>query len=85
MRTSESRFAILCASIDRQRHQLVRLVRGVAEHDPLVAGADTVERIAVAVLRLDESSTPCAMSADCSSIATTTPQVSASKPYLARV
>ena len=33
----------------------------------------------------NESSTPCAMSDDCSSIATTTPHVSASKPYLARV
>jgi hypothetical protein len=37
------------------------------------------------VLASKESSTPCAMSDDCSSIATTTPHVSASKPYLARV
>ena len=33
---------------DRQRHQLARLVRGVAEHHPLVAGADHVERVVVA-------------------------------------
>jgi len=38
---------------DRQRHQLVRLVRGVAEHHPLVARADAVERIFVAVLLLE--------------------------------
>ena len=36
---------------DRQRHQLVGLVRRVAEHHPLVAGADAVERVVVAVLR----------------------------------
>src|SRR5579864_839776 len=38
---------------DRQRHELVRLVRGVAEHHPLVAGADPVERVLVAVLLLE--------------------------------
>ena len=38
---------------DRQRHQLVGLVRRVAEHHPLVAGADLVERVLVAVLRLE--------------------------------
>ena len=38
---------------DRQRHQLVGLTRGVAEHHPLVAGADPVERVLVAVLRLE--------------------------------
>ena len=37
---------------DRHRHELVRLVRRVAEHHPLVACADEVERIGVAVLRL---------------------------------
>ena len=38
---------------DRQRHELVRLARRVAEHQPLVAGADAVERIGVAVLHLE--------------------------------
>ena len=33
---------------DRERHQLLRLVRRVAEHHPLVARADAVERIVVA-------------------------------------
>ena len=33
---------------DRQRHQLRRLVRRVAEHHALVTGADIVERIVVA-------------------------------------
>src|SRR5487761_782360 len=37
---------------DRQRHQLLGLTRRVAEHHPLVAGADAVERVVVAVLRL---------------------------------
>ena len=38
---------------DRQRHQLVGLVRRVAEHHPLVARADAVERVGVAVLGLE--------------------------------
>ena len=37
---------------DRQRHQLLGLVRRVAEHHPLVARALAVERVAVAVLLL---------------------------------
>src|SRR5581483_5602928 len=37
---------------DRHRHELVRLVDGVAEHHPLVAGALPVERVLVAVLLL---------------------------------
>ena len=37
---------------DRQRHQLRRLVRRVAEHEALVAGADLVERIVVVGLVL---------------------------------
>ena len=37
---------------DRERHQLRRLVGGVAEHEALVAGADAVERIVVARLVL---------------------------------
>ena len=36
---------------DRERHQLRRLVRRVAEHEALVAGADAVERVVVAGLR----------------------------------
>ena len=39
--------------LDRERHQLLGLVRRVAEHHPLVAGADPVERILVAVLGLE--------------------------------
>ena len=39
--------------LNRQRHQLGRLVRGVAEHHPLVAGADLVDRVDVAVLDLE--------------------------------
>ena len=38
---------------DRQRHQLVRLLRGVAEHHPLVARALLVERIHDAALLLE--------------------------------
>ena len=38
---------------DRKRHQLVGLVRRVAEHHSLVAGADAVERVLVAVLHLE--------------------------------
>ena len=37
---------------DRQRHQLVGLVRGVAEHHPLVARSLTVQRVGVTVLLL---------------------------------
>ena len=33
---------------DRERHQLRRLVRCVAEHEALVAGPDPVERVVVA-------------------------------------
>ena len=33
---------------DRHRHQLGRLARRVAEHHPLVAGADAVDRVVVA-------------------------------------
>ena len=45
--------ADLVRELDRQRHQLVRLARRVAEHHSLVAGADAVERILVAVLGLE--------------------------------
>jgi hypothetical protein len=38
---------------DRERHQLVRLVAGEAEHHPLVARADPVERVVVARVVLD--------------------------------
>ena len=38
---------------DRERHELVCLARRVPEHHPLVAGAEEVERIRVAVLRLE--------------------------------
>ena len=38
---------------DRQRHQLRRLSRRVTDHEALVAGADTVERIVVAGIVLN--------------------------------
>ena len=55
MRTSASRLRELVREHDRQRHQLRRLVGRVAEHHPLVAGADPVERVVVArvVLHLE--------------------------------
>ena len=37
---------------DRERHELVGLARRVAEHHSLVTGAEQVERVGVAVLRL---------------------------------
>ena len=37
---------------DRKRHELVRLAGRVAEHHPLVAGAEEVDRVDVSVLRL---------------------------------
>ena len=37
---------------DRQGHQLRRFIAGVAEHDPLVAGPDQIERVAVMVVGL---------------------------------
>ena len=65
---------------DRHRHEVVGLVAGVAEHHPLVAGADLVvvvgepSRISLAL------STPLAMSGDCSSIDVMTAQVLPSNP-----
>ena len=38
---------------DGERHQLLGLARRVAEHHPLVARAEQVERVGVAVLRLE--------------------------------
>ena len=38
---------------DRHRHELVRLARRVAEHHPLVAGAEKVERVGISVLGLE--------------------------------
>ena len=43
MRTSARPRAMLVRERDRQRHQLRRLVGRVADHEPLVAGADPVE------------------------------------------
>ena len=71
---------------DRQRHQLVRLVRRVAEHHPLVAGADAVERIVVAVLRARRTRRrPARCRATARRSRRSTPHVSASKPNFARV
>ena len=55
LRTSRKPARELVGEHDRQRHQLRRLVGRVAEHQPLVAGADAVERIVVArvVLHLE--------------------------------
>ena len=64
---------------DRERHQLLGLLAGVAEHHPLVAGPNLVQ------ILVDLKSTPWAISADCGSMETITPQVSASKPNLALV
>ena len=53
MRTAASRFASLCASmIGSGISSSVSRVR-VAEHHPLVAGADPVDRVGVAVLGLE--------------------------------
>ena len=46
------RLASLCASSDRHRHELLGLAGRVAEHHSLVARADEVDRVGVAVLRL---------------------------------
>ncbi len=71
---------------DRQRHQRVGLAARVAEHHALVAGADQLVRVvAPPPFASSERSTPIAMSGDCSSIETLTPQVSASKPTFERV
>ena len=62
------------------------LVARVAEHHALVAGADEVDRVdALAVLDLEGLVDALGDVGLCSWIAVTTPQVSASKPYLARV
>ena len=37
---------------DRQGHQFRRFIAGEAEHDPLVAGTDQIERVAVMVVGL---------------------------------
>ena len=67
---------------DRQRHQLVGVVAGVAEHQALVAGALLVERVHGVRVRLSwPVSTPWAMSADWPPIATITPQEAPSKPF----
>jgi hypothetical protein len=87
LRTSASRLAKPVRHRDRQRHQLVGLAAGVPEHHPLVPGAERVElvdRSTLAVLeRLVDA--PCAISADCSWIDVTTPQVSPSIPKFASV
>ena len=52
LRTSLSRAARLVGDRDRQRHQLRGVVAGVAEHQPLVAGALPVERVDGVVVTL---------------------------------
>ena len=72
--------------VDRHRHEDVGLVAGVAEHHALIAG--TLLVVARPLRRRhplrtsSDSSTPWAMSGDCSSIDTMTPQVLPSKPKL---
>ena len=63
---------------DRQRHQLGRVVAGVAEHQALVAGADVLALGGVVVDAL-------AMSGLCLSIETITAQVSALMPIWSSV
>ena len=72
---------------DRQRHQLVGLAAREAEHHPLVAGAEVVERVIAMCSSRSSSacSTPIAMSGDCSWIAVITPHVSPSSPNFASV
>ena len=62
---------------DRQRHQLRRLTAGEAEHHALVAGAQLVDGDgALPSPRVSRaSSTPWAISGDCSLIETSVPQV----------
>ena len=52
MRTSASRLRQPVRDEDRERHELGGLARRVAEHHPLVARAEQVDRVGVAVLRL---------------------------------
>ena len=66
---------------DRHRHEVVGLVARVAEHHPLVAGADLVVVVAGAGRAArSPCRRPCAMSGDCSSIEMMTPQVLPSMP-----
>ena len=51
-RTSDEPLGDPVREHDRERHELLGLGAGVAEHHPLVAGADLVERVVVAVLHL---------------------------------
>ena len=84
LRTSARRFVSRCATGSGAAQ--APLSRGSRSgHHSLVARAQEVDRIGVAVLRLVRLHHTRAMSADCSSIATTTPHVSASNPYFARV
>ena len=64
-----------CGVIDRRRHQLRRLVAGIAEHDALVAGALF---LVVGCL----ASTPWAMSADCECSSTSILRVGPVKAFL---
>ena len=70
---------------DRQRHQVGRLVAGVAEHHPLVAGALGVERVLAGLPTAHLLGAVHALGdvGDCSSIDTITPHVSPSNPYSA--
>ncbi len=57
----------LVSQVDRHRHEFLRLVRGVAEHHALVAGAPRSHRAC---------RSPIEMSGDCSSIDVSTAHVS---------
>ena len=67
---------------DRQRHQVGGLVARVAEHHPLVAGTLAFKRVlaAVPVPHLGGDVDALAMSGDCSSSETITPQVIPENP-----
>ena len=61
----------LMRKLDRHRHQLGRLIARETEHQALIARAAGIHSLAI--------------SGDCFLIEHMTPQVSASKPYFARV
>ena len=87
LRTSARRSGEPVRHGDRQRHQLLGLAAGEAEHHALVAGAerDRARRAECPSRCSSASSTPRAMSGDCSWIAVMTPHVSPSSPNFASV
>ncbi len=88
LRTSARRCGQPVGQPHRQRHEVLGLGAGVAEHHPLVAGALGVEGVLARHAGARSSravSTPWAMSGDCGSMVVITPQVLPSKPHVAVV